>query len=132
MQNLDGSFSYDYFFQKSASENFQERLETTGHTLEFLMMALPDERLNEEWVRKAVALMANDIIENQDQQVDYSALYHAIDGLVIYRNRMSPEHSTQLGSKSIADKNSSKTQVKVLKPVVPPTPGTSATPPAPK
>ncbi|QDT97781.1 hypothetical protein [Gimesia aquarii] len=131
MQNLDGSFSYDYFFQKSESENFQERLETTGHTLEFLMMALPDDRLNEEWVRKAISLMANDIIENKDEPVDYSALYHAIDGLVIYRNRMSPDHTAQLGSKSFLKKSSSKTDVKVLKPVVPATPEASTPPPAP-
>lgn len=131
MQNLDGSFSYDYFFQKSASENFQERLETTGHTLEFLMMALPDKRLNEEWVRKAISLMANDIIENKDEPVDYSSLYHAINGLVIYRNRMSPNHTAQLGSNNFLNKSSSKTDVKVLKPVVPATPDASPPPPAP-
>lgn len=126
MQNLDGSFSYDYFFQKSASENFQERLETTGHTLEFLMMALPDDRLNEDWVRKAISLLANDIINNKDEPVDYSALYHAIDGLVIYRNRMSPDRTAQLGSRNFPaqDKTEStdkkRTDRKVLKPVVPP------------
>ncbi|MCH9723811.1 MAG: hypothetical protein K0U86_02760 [Planctomycetes bacterium] len=127
MQNFDGSFSYDYFFQKSASENFQERLETTGHTLEFLMMALPDNRLNEVWVRRAISLMANDIINNRDEPVDYSALYHAIDGLVLYRNRMSPDHTAQLGSKSYPKNSSLKTDVKVLKPVKTP----SAAPPAP-
>ncbi len=132
MQNYDGSFSYDYFFQKSASENFQERLETTGHTLEFLMMALPDERLNEEWVRKAISLLANDLIENKDEKVDYSALYHAIDGLVIYRDRMSPDRSAQLGGKKFVDANTTKTEVKVLKPVLPPAPAKTATPPAPK
>lgn len=132
MQNLDGSFSYDYFFQKSASENFQERLETTGHTLEFLMMALPDERLNEEWVRKAISLLANDLIENKDETVDYSALYHAIDGLVIYRNRMSPDHTAQLGSRSYPKTSeSTKTDVKVLKPVQPPAPKAPAPLPAP-
>ncbi|WP_417383905.1 hypothetical protein [Gimesia sp.] len=120
MQNFDGSFSYDYFFQKSASKNFQERLETTGHTLEFLMMALPDDRLNEDWVRKAISLLANDIINNKDEPVDYSALYHAIDGLVIYRNRMSPDHTAQLGSKSFPRQDQSKTDVKVLKPAAPP------------
>lgn len=131
MQNLDGSFSYDYFFQKSACENFQERLETTGHTLEFLMMALPDERMNEEWVRKAVSLLANDIIDNKGEKVDYSALYHAIDGLVIYRNRMSPERTAQLGSKSYPATEDSQTDVKVLKPVTPPQPAKPALPPPP-
>lgn len=131
MQNLDGSFSYDYFFQKSACENFQERLETTGHTLEFLMMALPDERMNEEWVRKAVSLLANDIIDNKGEKVDYSALYHAIDGLVIYRNRMSPERTAQLGSKSYPATDGSPTDVKVLKPVTPPQPAKPALPPPP-
>jgi len=131
MQNLDGSFSYDYFFQKSACENFQERLETTGHTLEFLMMALPDERMNEEWVRKAVSLLANDIIDNKGEKVDYSALYHAIDGLVIYRNRMSPKRTAQLGSKSYPATVDSQTDVKVLKPVTPPQPAKPALPPPP-
>ncbi|QDT42609.1 hypothetical protein Pan241w_26950 [Gimesia alba] len=132
MQNFDGSFSYDYFFQKSASNNFQERLETTGHTLEFLMMALPDKRLNEEWVRKAISLLANDIIDNKGETVDYSALYHAIDGLVIYRNRMSPDHTAQLGSKSYPKTpTESRTDVKVLKPVQPPAVKAPAPPPTP-
>lgn len=136
LQNSDGSFSYEYFFQKSESQTFEERLETTGHTLEFLMMALPEKRLNEEWVRKAVSLLANDIIANQDEPVDFSALYHAIDGLVIYRNRMSPEHTAQLGSKSFtagksSDKSSTRTDVKVFKPAQQATPDVALPPPAP-
>lgn len=135
MQNLDGSFSYDYFFQKSACESFQERLETTGHTLEFLMMALPDDRLNEEWVRRAISLLANDIIDNKGEKVNYSALYHAIDGLVIYRNRMSPDRTAQLGSKSYQTPDESVAEmkdVKVLKPVTPPAPAAPALPQVPK
>lgn len=136
LQNTDGSFSYEYFFQKSASRNFEERLETTGHTLEFLMMALPEKRLNEEWVRKAVSLLANDIIENQDESIDYSALYHAVDGLVIYRNRMSPDHQAQLGSNQFkADPKSgnsaTRTDVKVLKPTQQTKPDVTLPPPAP-
>lgn len=89
-QNPDGSFSANYFKGPEYSSDFGKRLATTGHILEFLMVALPQHRLNEEWVRRAVYRQARDIIENRTQPAECGALYHALDALVIYLQRMQP------------------------------------------
>jgi hypothetical protein len=91
MQNADGSFSSQYFKGRGYSREFDKRLSTSGHTLEFLMLALPKKRLGEEWVRKGIASVANDLIANKGVPAEPGALYHAIDALVLYRQRMTGE-----------------------------------------
>lgn len=88
LQNSDGSFSSQYFRGRGYSREFGKRLSTSGHTLEFLMLALPKKRLGEDWVRKGVASVANDLIANKSIPAEPGALYHAIDGLILYRKRM--------------------------------------------
>ena len=51
-QNRDWSFSTNYFSGRRYSRDFETRLNTSGHTLEFLVLALPKKRLNERWIRK--------------------------------------------------------------------------------
>ena len=87
-QNNDGSFSVDFFRSQKHSRDFETRLASSGHVLEFLMVALPDKQLNEKWVRRGVESMADDLIKFSDQSAECSALYHALDGLVMYRNRI--------------------------------------------
>jgi hypothetical protein len=88
MQNTDGSFSSQYFRGRGYTREFGKRLSTSGHTLEFLMLALPKKRLSEDWVRKAVASVANDLIANKSVPAEPGALYHALDGLILYRKQM--------------------------------------------
>ncbi len=90
-QNFDGSFSSQYFKGRGFAREFDKRLSTSGHTLEFLMLALPKKRLSEDWVRKAVAAVANDLIVNKRIPAEPGALYHAIDGLILYRQQMTGE-----------------------------------------
>ncbi|NOX55605.1 MAG: hypothetical protein GXP27_14435, partial [Planctomycetes bacterium] len=88
MQNSDGSFSNNYFDGSGYTYDVVERLETSGHTLEWLILALPDERLNEPWVRRAVAAVARDLIDSSTEPVECGPLYHATHGLVLYRDRI--------------------------------------------
>jgi len=87
-QNSDGSFSSNYFQGYGHSRDFEERLSTSGHILEFLMMALPDKDLQKPWVRKAVNAVATDLIDNKHKPAEPGALYHALDGLILYRTRI--------------------------------------------
>lgn len=87
MQNYDGSFSTEFFKGTGHSRDFNERLKASGHMLEWLMMALPEERLNEGWVRKAVASIATDLIHNASQPAECGPLYHALNSLIMYRDR---------------------------------------------
>jgi hypothetical protein len=91
LQYTDGTFSCGYFAYKDYKKDFAERLSPTGHTLEFLMMAVSDEELEKEWVRKGVEAVADDLINNRRLAVDCGPLYHALDGLVIYLERTTPQ-----------------------------------------
>ena len=96
MQNRDGSFSSKYFEGPEYASDVNKRVSTTGHTLEFIMEALSQNRLNEPWVRSAVYRIATDLIEYKKQPLEPGGMYHAIDSLVIYRERTRPEYAQYL------------------------------------
>ena len=95
MQNTDGSFSSNYFKGPGYSSDPSKRISTTGHTLEFLMVALPQNRLQEPWVAKAVESVSRDLIDNQDEPIDVGGMYHAAHALVLYRERTRQEFVVQ-------------------------------------
>ncbi|MFQ5732277.1 MAG: hypothetical protein ACE5KM_10020 [Planctomycetaceae bacterium] len=88
LQNGDGSFSSQYFQGRGYSRNFETRLSTSGHMLEFLALSVTDGQLKEDWFRKGVAAVAKDLIDNKYKAAEPGALYHALDGLMIYRQRV--------------------------------------------
>jgi hypothetical protein len=90
-QNGDGTFSSNFFKGPGLSSEFEKRVGSTGHILEFLCVALPQERLSEPWVRHAVSAIANDLIQNRQVSAECGALYHAVDSLMVYRTRVWPE-----------------------------------------
>ncbi len=104
LQNPDGSFSSEYFDGPGYSEDFATRLASSGHMLEWLMVALPQQRLKEQWVRRGIAAIARDLIEHRKEPVDCGPLYHAVDALVIYRERTRPQPLPQTDNNSRAGK----------------------------
>ncbi len=96
MQNQDGSFSAKYFEGPEYASDVNKRVSTTGHTLEFIMEALPQHRLNEPWLRSAVSRIASDLVEYKSQPLEPGGMYHAIDSLMIYRERTRPQYAQQL------------------------------------
>ncbi len=96
MQNQDGSFSTDFFRTTGWSAEMGPRFKSSGHMLEWLMMALPPEQLKEPWVRKGIESVAGDLIRNGYVGLgtpDTGAMYHALHALVLYRNRVEPPSS---------------------------------------
>jgi hypothetical protein len=91
LQNPDGTFSSNFFRGPGQSQEFEKRLGSTGHILEFLCVALPQSRLNEEWLRRAVGAIANDLNQNRLAPCECGAMYHSVDGLSLYRTRVWPE-----------------------------------------
>ncbi len=96
-QNVDGSFSSNYFKgpdeRRQPVSNVGKRINTSGHTLEFLMMALPQDRLKEQWVRNGIAAVARDLIAVKSEALEYEyvgGMYHAAHALVLYRERTRP------------------------------------------
>ena len=88
LQNSDGSFSKHYFKGRDFSNDFNTRIMGAGHMIEWLMVALPQSRLSEPWVQNGVRSLANDLITNRHLNAECGPLYHAVDGLQIYRERM--------------------------------------------
>lgn len=93
MQNRDGSLSTEFFKTTGYSAQMGPRFKTSGHMLEWMMMALPPESLNEQWVRSAVMSVANDLVRwggTGLETAETGAMYHALHALVLYRNRVEP------------------------------------------
>ncbi|MEX0703611.1 MAG: hypothetical protein WD069_16060 [Planctomycetales bacterium] len=91
LQNPDGTFSTNFFAGRGPGRDFDAVLVSSGHTLEFLMRALPDERLNEEWIRRGVGAIARGLVDYRNAPLDCGPLYHAVSGLTLYRERTRPQ-----------------------------------------
>jgi len=88
--NSDGSLSSNYFRGRMYDPDFNKRMASIGHVLEFLMIALPQEELNSRWVRQAIETAANDLMNNRKAYVKCSPLYHTVNALNIYLDRVNP------------------------------------------
>jgi hypothetical protein len=86
-QQADGSFSSEYFQRAAHSADLAVRMRTTGHTLEFLTMALGDAQLAQPWVTAAVVHLCDILESTKDLDLECGALYHGLHGLVLYRQR---------------------------------------------
>ena len=87
LQNPDGSFSVNYFLRPGMSSDLAQDLGSTGHILEFLTLALTEERLSEPWVQRSVAHMSELFGRTREMGLECGALYHAAHGMVLYRHR---------------------------------------------
>lgn len=90
-QQQDGTFSVNYFQRPGTSSDMILRLGTTGHTLEFVALALDDEEIKAPWVARAAEQLCDLLEATQDARIECGALYHATHGLVVYRMRRFPE-----------------------------------------
>jgi hypothetical protein len=87
-QNADGSFSTNFFRGAGNASDKQLRINTTGHTLEWLALALTDPELKEPWVQDAANALAMMILEQQGAPIEGGSLYHAVHGLILYYSRV--------------------------------------------
>ena len=94
LQNPDGSFSNEFYKGPGQTPDVNKRFNTSGHTMEFLSASLPKERLNETWVRNAVWMLSRELILNRDTKIDCGPLFHTLNALILYRDRIRPKAST--------------------------------------
>ena len=87
-QNKDGSFSSEYVSGPGFTNNIDRRINTTGHVLEWLALALTDQELRQRWVEDAAAALTTMILNNKQEAIDGGSLYHAMHGLYIHRQRV--------------------------------------------
>jgi hypothetical protein len=88
LRNADGAFSTSFFRGPGQLPDIQERMNSTGHTLEWLALALTDNELRQPWVEEAANRLATMFLEIKDQPMMGGTLYHATHGLLLYAKRM--------------------------------------------
>ncbi len=86
-QQADGSLSANYFERPATTQDVADRINSIGHTLEFITYAIEQDRLSEPWIAKAVLRLCDLLELTRDEAVECGALYHAAHGLVLYRLR---------------------------------------------
>jgi hypothetical protein len=88
LQNRDGSFSTAWLDRRESKSDKTRRLTTSGHILEWLVFSLPDERLADPQLERAVEYVANLLEANGQKAWHRGALGHAIHALAIYERRV--------------------------------------------
>ncbi len=78
-QNEDGSFSADYLSGRAHGETWRDQLPGNGHTLEWLMLVLPDAELKTEWVLNGVGSVATNLLEAEISDRDVEAYLDVMD-----------------------------------------------------
>jgi hypothetical protein len=87
LQNPDGSFSGNFYRNNNQPVDTNRVLTTTGHTLEFLAIALPERRLAEPWVQNAVSKLCDALNDFKSKQ-EIGPVYHSLDALILYQERL--------------------------------------------
>jgi len=83
----DGAFSIRYFQRSADTPDMATHLGASGHTLEFLSLALDDQQLRQRWVTRGAVNLCGLLEKTEDLDLECGALYHAIHGLALYRQR---------------------------------------------
>lgn len=86
-QNPDGSFSVAYFHRPGWTRDLGEALGTTGHVVEFLSIAAPDDVLQQPWVQRSVRRVCDVLNRCRGVDLECGVLYHALHGLTEYQKR---------------------------------------------
>jgi hypothetical protein len=86
-QNKDGTFSTNHTERPGTSADLSTMISSTGHTLEFLAFALPQNELEEDWIVRAADRLCMMLEVARDADLDCGGLYHALNGLRLYYQR---------------------------------------------
>ena len=87
LQNSDGSFSSNWFEDRGDWGGVDRKINTTGHTLEWLLMSLPDSQLTDPRLVRAVQFLTNLLWDNRNRKWEIGPQGHAIHSLVLYDER---------------------------------------------
>lgn len=86
-QNDDGSFSSSMFRGQAIARSPRALVWSTGHTIEWLCLALPAEELRKPWMAKAVGRLADEINRVDIETLSKGGLYHAAHAMRLWRER---------------------------------------------
>jgi hypothetical protein len=88
-QSETGAFTDTWYNRKRAPGNAEERVHATGHVLAWLISYSTPEELRQEWIREAVVLLAETLVEHFDEvKGNTEAVTHASHALAAYRKKV--------------------------------------------
>jgi hypothetical protein len=88
MQNLDGTFSTEFFERPDHNADRNRQLYATGHVLEWLVCTLPDSQLGDPRLTAAVDSILKLMLTAPNYELDVGPRGHALHALAIYENRV--------------------------------------------
>ena len=84
-----GAFSVAFLSGSEDTAETSKHLHASGHTLEFLALAMTDEELRQPWVVRNVEYLCKLLRRTRPvRSLECGALYHAVRGLRVYRERV--------------------------------------------
>ncbi len=83
----DGRLSSFYLARPGRTFDLAAELASTGHLFEFVALATSDTELRGEWVASTAGSLCGLLESTAAYDLDCGALYHALNGLKIYRAR---------------------------------------------
>lgn len=87
-QNADGALSTNFFSGPGNNADKTQRINSTGHMLEWLALALSDDELKEPWVQETANALALLILDMEGSPIAGGTIYHATHGLLLYYSRV--------------------------------------------
>ena len=88
LQNSDGSFSTNWFAGSGSGGDINRKLNTTGHTLEWLLVSLPDDQLNNPRLVKAAQCLTALMWNYRDRAWEIGPRGHALHALALVDERV--------------------------------------------
>jgi hypothetical protein len=88
LQNPDGSFSTEWFTGRADNGPPARRLETTGHTTEWLAFSLSQDELLDPQMVKSVSYLTKLLYDGRNERWNIGPLGHGLHALAIYDERV--------------------------------------------
>jgi hypothetical protein len=88
LQNPDGSFSTNWFQGPGNVPDPDRKLNTTGHTLEWLLLSVPDDQLDDPRLLRAARFLTDLLWYGRDRKWEIGPKGHGLHALVLYDERV--------------------------------------------
>jgi hypothetical protein len=86
-RSAGGALSSFYFARPGTTADLSAELASSGHLLEVLAVAASAQEISAPWIDAAVMRLCYVLEQTREVELECGALYHALNGLKIYRDR---------------------------------------------
>jgi len=107
LQNRDGSMSTEWFVKSEDNGDMDRKIQTTGHMVEFLLSALPPEKLQSPQMVRSMSYLVNTLYQERGHEWPVGPKGHALRALAMYYRtvfgRPDPWRPMSVASRGTAD-----------------------------